>query len=231
MLNRILDLLYPPKCPFCGEILKENGICEKCRLEITKISEPRCMKCGKPIQKEEEEYCFDCKKRKHEFEDGVSLWVHRPPVSDALYRFKYNGLRCYGKVFAREAADSFYDYLERREVEAFVPIPLSKKRYRNRGYNQAEILAVELSDLTGIPVKNLLKRVKETNPQKQLNDKARKRNIQNAFAVNGPVFEKSVVLVDDIFTTGSTLDEAAKILKREGVSKVYFLTISIGQGF
>lgn len=233
MIKKFLDILYPKKCPFCRTILAkdEDGICKKCRRAIIPIEEPRCMKCGKPLLKAEEEYCFDCKKYNHEFEDGISLWIHKPPVSDALYRFKYNGLKCYGEVFAKEAVKNFYDYMDKRNIDAFVPIPLSTKRYRIRGYNQAEILAEELSKLTEIPVKNVLKRVRETNPQKQLNDLERKKNIKDAFAVKEVDALKSVMLIDDIYTTGSTLDEAAKTLKNEGVSKVHFLTISIGQGF
>lgn len=190
------------------------------------------MKCGKPIRKLEEEFCFDCKKQQHFFEEGKSLWLHKEPVSGAIYAFKYHSLKCYGIVFGTEMAEQFADFLEEKQVEMLIPIPLHQKRKRERGYNQTEILAKVISDRTKIPVEtNVLKRKKRTNPQKQLSDVERRKNIENAFLVQGEIRAKAVALIDDIYTTGSTLDEAAKTLKNAGVSKVYFLTISIGQGF
>lgn len=232
MYQRIINGIYPEKCPFCGKILekKERGICKDCRKTLPYIQEPRCMKCGKPLRKEEEEYCYDCQKKTHFFEEGRSLWVHKPPVNQAVYAFKYQDLRCYGKVFAREMVLHMADYLERLPADALVPIPLHTKRYLDRGYNQAQILANALSKYTEIPVRNLLKRSKYTKPQKVLNDVERKRNIKGAFSLREEVRCKCVVLIDDIYTTGSTLDEAAKVLKSAGVQRVYFLTISIGQG-
>ena len=122
--------------------------------------------------------------------------------------------------------------LRRWQAEALIPIPLSEKRQKKRGYNQAKILARELSKRTGIPVEEgALFRIRDTRPQKELDDRERQQNLRQAFAVAKcwkPV--RSVVLVDDIYTTGSTINKAAKMLKKAGVSKVYFLTISIGQG-
>lgn len=239
IIEKLLNILYPVKCPFCGVITSagaekrnsHNGICAECRKKIKYITEPRCKKCGKPVSREESEYCFDCTGKKHSFEEGRSLWIHKAPVDQAVYAFKYQNRRIYGKTFGAELAEQYGKYLRKKEIDVIMPVPLHKKRRKNRGYNQAEILANELGKRTGIPVDGKsLKRIKETSPQKKLNDKGRKQNIKGAFAVDGNVTGKTIVLVDDIYTTGSTLDEAARTLYRNGAEKVYFLTISIGQG-
>lgn len=196
------------------------------------IQEPRCKKCGKPIQKETEKYCYDCEKTEHFYEWGRSLWVHKSPVNEAIYAFKYQNKRIYGEIFARELAKEYGKYLKQQKVELIIPIPLHKSRRRERGYNQTEIIAKELGKCIGIPVDcTSLMRKKKTRPQKCYNDKERKKNIKNAFVLKKTIQVKHVVLVDDIYTTGSTIDEAASVLKESGVTEVCFLTISVGQGY
>lgn len=231
IIKLMLELLYPAKCPFCGRIVPE-GICGRCREKVITVREPLCKKCGKPVRNEREEFCYDCKEKSHLFEDGRSLWVHQSPVSEAVYAMKYQNRRIYGKIFGNEMAEKYGQYLKERQVDLIVPIPLHKKRKRKRGYNQAEILARTLSEAVKIPMADdVLIRVKETCPQKSLNDKERRRNIRGAFEVKKRLTGRKIVLIDDIYTTGSTLDEAAKTLLGAGAEKVYFLTISIGQGF
>ena len=230
LIEKLLGLLYPAKCPFCGKIW--SGICDDCREKYPMIQEPRCKKCGKPIQKETEEYCYDCKKTEHYYEWGRSLWIHKAPVNEAIYAFKYKNRRCYGEVFARELAKVYGKRLKEQNVELIIPIPLHKSRRRERGYNQTEIIAKYLGDYTGIEVDHTsLVRNKKTSPQKRYSDKERKKNMKNAFALKKKIDAENVVLIDDIYTTGSTIDEAARILKKSGVSNVCFLTISVGQGY
>lgn len=234
----ILGILYPSVCPFCGKITRE-GICKQCHNTISKIKEPRCMKCGKPVQNEEQEYCYDCSRFEYAFEQGYSLWLHQKPVSGAIYQFKFHNKRCYAKIFAKEMVKEFGDWIEKNKIQAIIPIPLHRTKKRIRGYNQAEVLACKLSEELGagkegnkIPVyKNVLFRVKKTKPQKLLNNQERQTNLNGAFSVSKkwkPV--NNVLLIDDIYTTGTTIQKTAKALKKAGVQKVYFLTISIGQG-
>lgn len=228
--EKILEFFYPSKCPFCGEI--NSGICETCREKYPIIQEPRCKKCGKPIQKETEEYCYDCKNTVHFYEWGRSLWIHKSPVNEAIYAFKYKNKRIYGEVFAREFAKQYGKLLKQQKIELIIPIPLHKKRRRERGYNQTEIIAKYLGKYTGIEVDcTSLIRTKKTTPQKCYNDKERKKNMKNAFAMRRNIHVRNVVLIDDIYTTGSTIDEAARTLKKSGVDNVFFLTISVGQGY
>lgn len=150
---------------------------------------------------------------------------------NAVYAMKYQNRRIYGQTFGKEMAEHFLSYLWERKITLIVPVPLHSRRKRKRGFNQAEIVAKVLSENTGIAMDaGAVKRIKATSPQKELGDKGRKRNIRGAFAVQKNVKGENIVLIDDIYTTGSTLDEAARVLKKAGAENVYFLTVSIGQG-
>ncbi len=190
------------------------------------------MCCGKPLEREEQEYCRSCSKYLPAFDGGRSVWIHAHPVTSAIYRFKYHNKRYYGKVFGKEMARCYSVFVQQWEIEEIIPIPLHKSRKRFRGFNQTDILADELGRILNIPVnKTRLYRIKKTKPQKELDYGQRIKNMKNAFAVSKHSrVKRRVLLIDDIYTTGSTIHKAAKILKLSGVEKVYFLTISIGQG-
>lgn len=226
-----MDLLYPPVCPFCGKITKQ-GICGMCRERIPYIEEPRCMKCGKPVRTEEQEYCFDCQRQDYAYEQGKSLWLHSGAVPRAVYRFKFHNKRYYAEIFAKEMAQRYGGWIKRNGVEEIIPVPLHPSKRRRRGFNQAELLAEALGAYIQIPVnKKAVSRIRKTKPQKALNDRERQKNLQGAFGVSaGWKAPESVLIIDDIYTTGSTVHQIARMLKKAGVQKVYFLTISIGQG-
>ena len=190
------------------------------------------MHCGKPLREETDEYCPDCRNRKSYIRQGRSVWLHSGSVPGAVYRFKYQNRRRYGRIFAEEMAGCCGGVLRKWEIDEIIPIPLHSSRKRMRGYNQAEILASELSFLTGIPVrKDVLLRIRKTQPQKQLDDRERRQNLRGAFAVvKGWDPCRNALLIDDIYTTGSTVERSAKMLRKAGCENVYFLTISIGQG-
>lgn len=184
------------------------------------------------MEDETKEYCRDCERRKSNYEQGRSLWVHIPPVSNSVYRLKYHNKRYYAEIFGKELADEFEFQIQKmgdsRQLFQFHYID----RKRKRGYNQAELLAKQLSECIGIPMeKDVLYRIKKTRPLKEMNGEQRHRNLKGAFAVSkswNP--RQNILLIDDIYTTGSTIERAAGILKKAGVENVYFLTLSIGQG-
>ena len=230
----ILKLLWPEICPFCGKVYAK-GICPACEMKLRELTihQPRCMKCGKPVRRAEQEFCHDCTVTIHHFDRGRALWLHKPPVSNSIYQFKYHNQRAFGKYYARAMAKQFERVVREWNPDCIIPIPLHKKRKRKRGYNQAQLLAQDLGRMLHISVEtSVLKRSRYTNPQKKLNHRERKKNLKDAFTVVGRLEHvKSVLLIDDIYTTGNTIDEAAKKLKQAGVQEVYFLTISIGQGY
>ena len=220
----------------CGQISAE-GICPGCRKKIVPVTEGAyCMHCGKPLRNEAAEYCPDCVKNlsagKHGFDQGRSLWLHREPVSGALYRFKYRNRRRFGRIFAGGLAEAYAQQIRRWGIGEIIPVPLHPSRRRMRGFNQAEILARELGGLCGLPVRtDVLYRIRKTSPQKLLGRAERLRNLHGAFGVSADWKPcGNVLLIDDIYTTGATLERAAGILKKAGAQKVFFLTISIGQG-
>ena len=230
-------LLWPEVCPFCERVYRA-GICPECQIELKKlqIKEPRCMKCGKPVRYQEQEYCYDCMHTVHFYDRGFSIWLHKSLVKQSIYQFKYHNRRCYGFYYGEIMADLYKEMIQTMQIknpDVIIPIPLHKKRRRIRGYNQAEIVADHLGRKIGVSVETKwLFRKNNTNPQKTLNRKARWKNLDQAFEVSDdfcPV--RTVLLVDDIYTTGSTIDSVAKVLKAKGVQSVYFLTISIGQGY
>lgn len=234
--EQILSLLYPDICPFCGRILKrgrKEQICPVCQFKLPYIYEPRCKKCGKPVSKDQQEYCWDCEHHRHYYERGLAVWEHQPIVARSLYQFKYHNRRIYSRFFAKEMVRSYKSIIHNWNIDLIVPIPISKKRKRQRGYNQAELIARDLGILMGIPVESCgLVRIKDTVAQKKLDVQERKRNLFRAFAWRREKkLRGNVLLIDDIYTTGNTIDAAAKILKEAGAIKVYFLTVSIGEGY
>ena len=230
--QELLELLYPPRCPFCDRLVrKKQWICPDCRLTISYIKEPLCKKCGKPVFDTRVEYCRDCRKKPHKYTQGKAVWTYEEKVKKSVYRFKYQNKREYARCYAKEMADRYGDWICRMGIQLIVPIPLHKSRRRKRGYNQAEILAKELSNYLHIPMNTkLLVRVKNTKPQKLLNDAERKNNLKKAFKTTENIVQlKYILLVDDIYTTGSTLDAAAQALLDAGAHKLYACCISIGQ--
>lgn len=232
---RLSNLIYPRRCPICDGLTGSHKIliCRECRQRLRRICEPACKKCGKALEKEETEYCADCAQRKHRYTRGAAVFPYDRLLRASVARYKYRGRREYADFYAEELAESCRGLLPVWEPQAFIPIPLHRSRKRKRGFNQAELVARKLGKILGIPVESrLLVRTKKTEPQKELNDGQRRTNLKNAFQVRqNDVRLKRVVLVDDIYTTGSTIDAAAAVLLEHGVEKVYFLTICIGRGF
>lgn len=232
LIKKILELLYPHTCCFCGKAHVE-GICEECREEIVDIQEPRCKACGKPILSEEKEYCADCERQPIYYEQGKNLWVHKGKVSRSIYQFKYHNRRIYGKTYALELFRRYGTYIKAWKIDVILPIPIHVKRRRKRGYNQTEIIAKELAMLTGIPMDlESVKRIQDTRPQKELDQRERRQNLQKAFVLKKIAESpRRILLIDDIYTTGATINAVAKLLSEKEGSKVWFLTISIGQDF
>ena len=236
--DKLLQLVYPRVCPVCGRILtgsikSENNpyICSGCYAKLNFPAEPRCLKCSRPVADEGDGFCPTCLKAVKHFDRGISLLIHDDTARKILYDLKYSNKRDNADMLVHEAAARFKEILSRWDPEMLIPIPLNRKKKLQRGFNQAELLADRLSRLTGIPVDPvMLIRSRETSPQKGLDRDQRMKNIRGAFeAADGNCNSyRTVLVVDDIYTSGSTISEAARILKAAGVKTVYFLTFSIG---
>ena len=230
----ILDMVYPRTCPFCGRIPegKENA-CGRCKVRLPYIQGFRCMKCSKPIMDREEEYCYDCKSKNHSYISGKAVWIYDDTMRTSISRYKYQGRLEYASVYSEEIVKYYGEWIK-AHGDVLVPIPLHKKKRRIRGFNQAEILAEALGRELQMPVGSTwLCRRKDTLPQKELSDRERRKNLMKAFEINKVSFSpvEKVILVDDIYTTGSTIEACAKILYDAGVREVYFVSLCIGKGF
>lgn len=229
-----MELLYPPRCPVCDEVAAEGfPICPGCRKRIREVKEPVCQKCGKPVSHNRKEFCRDCVGRNHEFTQGKALWVYEKDVRQSIYRFKYQNRRDYGKVYAMELAEAWGTWILKNHIQAIAPVPLYPGKKRRRGFNQAEVVAVELGRILGIPVeKNLFIRTRDTRPQKELNVWERKNNLKKSFKSRKNVVQlECILIIDDIYTTGSTMDAAALALREAGAGNIYFCCIGIGTDF
>lgn len=228
---KILNLLYPRKCAICNRLLrkKEIDICRTCSKKVKAISGNVCLKCGKPM-KEQKEYCNDCKRRTHEFLWGVSCFRYRD-IKDAIFRIKYAGREDLIPYFSEQIAINLSSDILQMKADYLVPIPMNRKRERKRGYNQANLLAEEIGSRMQIPVlPQAVIRKRKTLPMKYLSAKQRQLNLKRAFIIGqNDVKLKTIILIDDIYTTGSTMDCVAAVLKRAGAEKIYFVTLAIGE--
>lgn len=231
--TKLLDLVFPRRCPICDEVVGGTGqlICEGCKGAVMYVTGAVCLKCGKKLATEEEEYCYDCAKRPHYYKSGTAPFEYKS-VSSAIYRFKYKGRQEYADFFGEELAKHLKGYLKEWKPDALIPVPIHASRRNKRGYNQAEVLARRLSEHTGIPMRtDIIKREKKTAPQKNLNVKERQNNLKKAFKIHRNDVElNTIVIIDDIYTTGSTIDAVALKLRKAGVANIYYAALSIGKG-
>lgn len=231
-MNILKELIYPPRCPICDGILLPGAgsVCTDCGKKPEYVTEPACMKCGKPLRTMEEEYCPDCIARKHSFEQGAAVFLY-PSVKESIYRFKYKDRQEYADYFGEQIVSRLGKKIRRWKPDGIVPVPLHKKKQRKRGYNQAELLALAVSRKMSIPVyTQLAVRVKNTVPQKKLDVEERENNLKRAFKIcQNDVKLETIILIDDIYTTGSTMDALAMECRRAGIEKVYCISLAIGR--
>lgn len=195
-----------------------------------------CACCGKPIP-ENEQYCHNCKRQEHTFIGGRAALLYNSILQESIARYKYAGRQEYAGCYGRILWEREGEWLKHLNADWLVPVPLHPSRYRKRGYNQAELLAKSLSKYAEIPVaSDWLLRTKKTAPQKELTREERFENLREAFCVNKRtrcLYEnaKCVILLDDIYTTGSTIELCSEVLYRAGIKQVYFLCLCIGKDY
>lgn len=236
MNDWVLDFLYPQKCIVCHRLLKDAGsekLCVPCRGRIVPVCEPRCRRCSKAIEDLEAELCDNCRTHTFCVERGFALYPYDQWMRKAIQNIKYHGELYGGLFFADQIAERYGAWVRKLSPDVIIPVPLHKKRMRFRGFNQAVCLAGRIGEKLGIAVDaEYLIRTENTRPQKGLGSRARINNLQKGFAIReGRAMNyRCVLLVDDIYTTGATLEACARVLKRAGTRHVYFLCLCIGKG-
>ena len=210
------DILFPRRCILCEQLLlpeEEGPVCGECSLEAYWITGHRCRICSRPVQ-EEGGICVSCLMHGHTV-PGFSLLYYRGAVRSSIHRFKYEDQRSYATGYAKLITER----VGFKGAGCFVPIPIHKKRFRERGYNQAQELSEALSARTGIPVIPILRRVRNTSAQNKLSAAARRENVKGAFDIDPSVLGDEglpagkVIVIDDLYTSGATIEEAAAVIK------------------
>ena len=204
--NRILELLFPSKCTFCRQLLDDHytKICPKCKKDLPYTKNGGILKGN---------FFTAC----------ISPLYYEEKVRDALLRYKFQRMTVYAECFGGMIAECAEEYID-SHVDIISWVPLSKRRLRKRGYDQAQLLAIEVSKRLGIPCIPTLKKIRHTKPQSRTGDMSKRRsNISGAYtAINIEVIEgKRILLIDDIVTTGSTFSECARTLGMAGADRVY----------
>ncbi|SHH19984.1 ComF family protein [Tepidibacter thalassicus] len=235
MISTLLDYIYPRniKCIICkNPIPKTNpySLCKNCFNEIHFIKKG-CIKCGKPLTLfYKDEFCINCKKEDYFFERALSCVEYDDNIHKLIYSFKY-GRKTY---LAYPIASIMKDKLEYESIDFdyIIPVPLHKKRQIKRGFNQSQLISEILGKFTNKQMLDILYRNKHTKFLSNLTKKDRKNELKGVFTIKGnqhKIIKKNILLVDDIFTTGSTVDEISKILLACGVKKIYVITFATGK--
>jgi len=218
----LLDILLPLRCVGCGR--EGSLICPSCSESLPRVRLPLCLRCGMTVN--EGNLCPACLSHPLSINGIRSAFLFQGTARQAILQFKYRQL----KAMAAPLAQLLAEYLHSHPmiVEILVPVPLHPKRLRQRGYNQASLLAEELSKLIGLPMEeDALIRVQDVAPQARTKSAAeRRQNVRHAFSCNINIAGKQILLIDDVSTTGATLDACAIALKTAGASSVWGLTVA-----
>src|SRR6266496_4338655 len=229
-LEAAVSLLYPPVCTICGGNVRAGEyLCNRCEAKLVRIVAPFCQKCSEPFEGAitSEFTCANCAHRAIYFDAAVAAYRGRGIVRQIIHEFKYGHQVHLRHLVARWLCAAFDDErLRGHQFDVIVPVPLHPTRQRERGFNQAGLLAELLSARISIPCKRVLKRIRYTTTQTALDRAERMENLHNAFRLRkkADVRGLRVLLIDDVLTTGSTLSGCARILKRAGAISVYAAT-------
>ncbi|MCR4431684.1 MAG: ComF family protein [Tepidanaerobacteraceae bacterium] len=227
----ILDVLFPPEpyCTVCAKKLEtgERYICSACEKRLAPILPPVCKKCGRPL--DTDSLCRDCRTNERTFVQARSFGHYDGVLKELIHLFKYGGRRELARLLGGRMVGTLA-VLSWPDFDYIVPVPLHAGRERERGFNQAYLLASVVSRSSGVPIYRGLIRVKPTEHQTFLDKTLRKKNLEGAFKVENKsrIEGKTLLLIDDVYTTGSTVDECARTIKNAGADSVFVLTCARG---
>jgi len=234
--NGLGDLLYPPNCLICkmhiSDGLPKGNLCASCLSSIQFNYPPFCLKCSRHLSKAKSApKCQSCRKTQSHFDFAWGACFYNDPLKGLIHKFKYSQKTGVHKQLSILMMSFIHTYhLDIQQFSIIVPIPLSSTRLRERGFNQSELLAAQIARKTNIDMNsNSLVRIHNTKIQAFLSQKERWTNIQGAFKIkhSAPFKDQSVLIIDDLLTTGATASEAAKMIKLAGAKTVGILTLAI----
>jgi ComF family protein len=242
LLSQLLDIIYPPRCPLCGRYLSNtenrhipHHICDICLRALTPIAHPMCTICGIPFPTPigADHLCENCLRKRPWYDCMRAPYCYSGPLMDAIQRLKYNSETRLSSSLGTLLSSFVREHIPNPENFLVVPVPLHRQRLRERGFNQSLLLAKVLASDLGTRLDYLsLIRTKYTRSQTGLGKDERRKNVAKAFAVTSPeIFtDKNILLIDDVLTTGHTLNECSRTLKKAGTLKVLCLALARTQG-
>jgi ComF family protein len=234
ILTGIADLIFPLRCITCDTLQEQRGpipLCPSCREKIHFIRSPLCPRCGLPFPAAEGEdhLCGDCITTEKPYAVARAIGEYEETLLTAIHRFKYRGRTGIGEILGKIMADFAAGIWDMKAFDRIVPVPLHRRRLRERGFNQAVILAREISKRFDLPLDlRSLRREIFTPPQVGLGREERSANVRGAFSAKHPeqIAGRRILLVDDVYTTGSTLAECTRVLIRANAESVAVLTLA-----
>jgi len=240
VLKSLMDLIYPPRCPLCQAFLqdqpashggRELPFCKACFKDFKEIKSPMCSLCGRPFSDgiEQDRVCENCLRKRPSFDMARAPFLYDGALMTAIHELKYAQRSHLADSLGFLLASFAQTWIGEMQGVLVMPVPLHPRRLRSRGFNQSLLLARAVVSKTGADLDFLsLRRIRFTKPQTELSSEERKRNVRKAFEVVQPqaVKGRTVLLVDDVATTGSTLNECTKALKRAGADSVLCLVLA-----
>ncbi|MEA1912965.1 MAG: ComF family protein [candidate division WOR-3 bacterium] len=233
ILQNIADFIFPPFCAICGNDLDgEKVVCKECFGKVHFVSNSQCRICGKPIKSGT--ICKSCRENLPSFNFVIGCGSYVPPLSNIIKLYKYNRRPSLSERLARLLYSSYQTRGDVKGIKLVTWVPMRRAKIRERGYNQSRILAREFTFIAGLKSVKLLRKVKNIQSQTKLSSCERLVNVQGAFRVDYEILnaldsdlKKEVILIDDVLTTGATLNECSKVLKKAGFSRVIGLVSAI----
>ncbi|NLB40739.1 MAG: ComF family protein [Clostridiales bacterium] len=230
LMDGVLDFLYPPiDCVCCGKRLEKraiHGICKHCHDNMPFIHEPKCTVCSRPVN-DETEVCLECKYHRHSYDQALAVFEYSVVIKDLIHRYKYGGEYSLSRTFGFFLSEQLQ--VSGWKVDLMIPVPLHTNRQKSRGFNQSALLGDYLSQRNRIPCKDdVLVRSIDTQTQTGFNRDKRAENLKDAFTVVDPqaIKNESILIIDDVHTTGATVDGCSRMLRQAGARKIYVLTIA-----
>lgn len=235
LLSAFADFFFPQRCAAC-QVLSAKFLCRACQSSLRFIGPPLCRRCGLPFDPAGKggDLCSDCRRDTFHFDRARSVTVYESPIRECLLGFKYSNRSAWATPLGTLMADYWSSQPQFCSefpitVDAIVPIPLHRSRLKQRGFNQSELLGRQMGKLLKVPVHaGALERTRQTTPQIELTGPQRRQNVRGAFTVSksAEIHGRAILLVDDVMTTGATLDECARVLRRHGATRVVAYTLA-----
>lgn len=225
LISGFLNILYPSMCPVCGkpsDLWTYSPVCTECWAKTRKYNGPSCRVCALPLSSEYSSVCGQCLKEKPPYSKAFFFGLYEGVLAEAINQLKFHGLKRLAKPLGRFMLD-----IELPAADGIVPVPLSLKGIRERGFNQSLLLARVVSKHIRIPLlMDILVKKRDTPPQIGLSKKERLSNLRNAFEAKGDIIDRRLLLIDDVMTTGATATECSKMLIKAGAKEVNVLALA-----